>query len=116
MTETIILYSKDVEKVLNYLKNTMSKNKINLSIYNSFLQKIELIKKNPQIGNKIQKKLIPREYILKYEINNLFRLELSNYWRLLYTLTEEDNKIELIAFVIDCIDHNKYNKKFKYKN
>ena len=114
--KVIVVYSKDVEKTLNYLIATKEKNKINKSIYNSFISKLELIKNNPVCGDKIPQIKIPKEYILKNRINNLFRLELSNYWRCLYSLIDEkNNKIEIIAFVIDCIDHNQYNKKFKYK-
>ena len=55
------------------------------------------------------------EYKIKYKISNLFRVELPNYWRMLYTLTEGDTKIEVIAFVLDIMDHKVYNKKFGYK-
>jgi len=34
---------------------------------------------------------------------------------MLYTLTEGETKIEIIAFVIDIINHKLYNKKFSYK-
>jgi len=33
---------------------------------------------------------------------------------MLYTLTEGDTKIEIIAFVLDIINHKDYNKKFGY--
>ena len=117
MTKKVtVLYSKPVEETLTFLEQTKENNKISNSIYNSFLKKIELIKNNPNYGNNIPKSQIPKEYIEKYKINNLFRIELSNYWRCLYTLIDEkENKIEIIAFVIDFLDHDKYNKKFKYK-
>jgi len=56
------------------------------------------------------------EYVEKYGITNLFRVELPNFWRMLYTLTNSESEIEIIAFVLDIIDHKKYNKKFGYKN
>ncbi|MFA5746089.1 MAG: hypothetical protein WCX82_02025 [archaeon] len=117
MTKQVkIRYSEEVKIALNYLIKTKEKNKVNKSIYNSFLKKIELIKENPVCGDHIPKTQIPKEYITNYDINNLFRLELANYWRCLYSLTDKkENKIEIIAFVIDFLDHNKYNKKFKYK-
>lgn len=34
---------------------------------------------------------------------------------MLYTLTDGDTTIEIVAFVLDIIDHKKYNKKFGYK-
>ena len=78
-------------------------------------EKIGLIKENPQYGNPISKKLIPNEYKEKYRITNLFRVELPNFWRMLYALTEGETKIEIISFVLDIIDHDTYNKKFGYK-
>ncbi|HOZ35671.1 MAG TPA: hypothetical protein PLK55_01640 [archaeon] len=117
MTKKVtVLYSKPVEETLTFLEQTKENNKISKSIYNSFLRKIELIKSNPGYGDNIPKPQIPKEYIEKYKINNLFRLELANYWRCLYSLTDKkENTVEIIAFVIDLLDHNKYNKKFKYK-
>ena len=44
-----------------------------------------------------------------------FRVELPGFWRMLYTLTDGESEIEIIAFVLDIIDHKKYNKKFRYK-
>jgi len=34
---------------------------------------------------------------------------------MLYTLTNGETEIEIIACVLDVIDHKKYNKKFGYK-
>jgi len=51
----------------------------------------------------------------KYGVKNLFRVELPHYWRMLYTLTNGESEIEIIAFVLDIIDHKEYNKKFRYK-
>jgi hypothetical protein len=57
-----------------------------------------------------------RGYSSKRNIHaNLFRAELPNYWRMLYTLTGDETKIEIIAFVLDLVDHSTYNKKFSYK-
>jgi len=34
---------------------------------------------------------------------------------MLYTLKDGESEIEIIAFVLDIIDHNEYDKKFGYK-
>lgn len=78
-------------------------------------KKVELIKENIHYGEPIGKDLIPKEYKEKYGITNLFWVELPNFWRMLYSLTNGETKIEIIAFVLDVIDHKKYNKKFGYK-
>ena len=58
---------------------------------------------------------IPDEYKIRYGITNLFRVELPNFWRMLYTLIEGESKIEVISFILDIIDHPNYDKKFRYK-
>lgn len=107
-----IKLSREAEEVYKYL-NANINSKIERSILNSVHKKVELIKLNPHYGDPVPKYLIPREYIIKYGINNLFRIELPNFWRMLYTLTNE-GQIEIIAFVLDIIDHKDYDKKFGY--
>lgn len=70
---------------------------------------------NPHYGNPVPKNLIPEEYKIKYGVTNLFHIELSSFWRMLYTLTNDEMEIEIIAFVLDIIDHKGYDKKFHYK-
>jgi hypothetical protein len=84
-------------------------------ILKSVNQKVELIKDNPHFGDPIAKKLIPKEYVINYNVANLFRVELPAYWRMLYTLTDGESKIEIIAFVLDIINHKEYDQKFGYK-
>lgn len=78
-------------------------------------KKIELLKINPHYGDPIAKNFIPPVYKEKYDVTNLFRIELPNYWRMLYTLTNNETEIEIIAFILDLIDHSAYNKKFGYR-
>jgi len=72
-----------------------------------------IISSNPFYGENAKKDLIPKEYRQKYDADNLFIADLPDYWRMIYTL--ESDEIEIIAFVLDIIDHNEYNKKFKFR-
>jgi hypothetical protein len=112
--ETRVLLSENAAKVLDYLNKESPKSKIEKSILKALKKKTELIKYNPHYGNTISKKLFPKEIIRKYEITNLHRIELPNFWRMLYTIREGENKVEIIAFVIEICDHKKYNKLFRY--
>ena len=85
------------------------KNTEEMQLFNSIKQKIELIKLNPFYGNNIQKHLIPKEY----NVNNLWRVELSQFWRMLYTI--KGDQIEIICFILDILSHPEYNKKFGYR-
>ncbi|MBL7169978.1 MAG: hypothetical protein ISS48_03090 [Candidatus Aenigmarchaeota archaeon] len=110
-----VIFSPEAEEVYNYLNEKAPTSKNEKTILNSLNKKIELIKNNISYGNLIPKKLIPKEYKEKYGVTNLFRVELPNFWRMLYTITEGETEIEIIAFVLDVIDHKKYNKKFGYR-
>ena len=87
------------------------------SVHQSLFRSIERVKgwlkENPFAGDQVKKEQIPDYYLKKYDITNLWRIELSNYWRLLYTI--QSNEIEVIDFVLDILDHEKYNDKFGYK-
>src|SRR3989338_1453649 len=69
-----------------------------------------IISTNPFYGENAKKDLIPKEYKQKYDAGNLFIVDLPDYWRMIYTL--ESDEIEIIAFVLDIIENNNYNKKF----
>ncbi len=109
-----IVLSPQAEEVYKYLNEQSSTSKIERSILNAVNKKIELIKLNPHYGDALAKRLIPQEYIREYEISNLFRVELPNFWRMLYTLTEGESEVEIISFVLDIIDHKDYDKRFGY--
>ncbi|OGI14985.1 hypothetical protein A3K63_03100 [Candidatus Micrarchaeota archaeon RBG_16_49_10] len=72
-----------------------------------------MLKSNPQYGIHIPRKMIPKEYVAKYDANNLWKVNLSGHWRMIYTL--KGSKVDIIAFVLDLVDHNKYSKLFGYK-
>ena len=95
-----------------YLKLKKRKDKEAQIILNSFERIKNILKENPQFGDPIPKRLISRE-LLKKGIKNLYRVELSNYWRMIYTL--EGNEINIFLFVLKIFDHKDYNKFFKYK-
>ena len=82
------------------------------SILNSFERIKNILKQNPQYGNPVAKELIP-EQLKKQGIKNLYRVELSNFWRMLYTL--EGNQVEIFVFILTITDHPTYNKLFGYK-
>ncbi len=79
----------------------------------SINQKRNFVKANPFYGDNIAKDQIPKDYLIKYNAKNLWRVELTNYWRMLYTI--KGDQVEIICFVLDIVDHQEYDKKFGYK-
>ena len=115
MKEVRVILSPDAEEVYKYLIKESKNSKIEKTIFTALIKKVELIKSNIHYGNPIEKNLIPKEYVEKYQIKNLFRVELPNFWGLLYSLVDGETNVEIIAFVLDIVDHDKYNKRFGYK-
>ena len=71
------------------------------------------IKADYKYGDLIPRDLIPKEYKQKYDAANLFIVDLPDYWRMIYTL--ESDEIEIIAFILEYMDHDRYNKLFGYR-
>ena len=69
---------------------------------------------NPEAGKKIPRKLWPKEYIQKYGVNNLWKYNLDQNWRLIYTIT--GNQVNLFLIYLEYMDHKNYNRKFRYKS
>ena len=83
------------------------------TLLNSIKQKIEILKANPEYGTHVQKDRIPKEYVRDYDVNNLWKVDLSGAWRMIYTI--RGNEVEIISLILDIMDHRDYEKKFKYK-
>jgi len=113
--------SSEAEEVYNYLnkevaevKSSGKKRTAEVQIFEAFQKKKELVKVNMHYGEPISKSKIPEKFKVKYGITNLFWVELPHFWRFLYSLTEGDSEIEIIAFVLDITDHKEYEKRFNY--
>ena len=108
-----VRFSPEADRVYKQLREEAAQFKIQRSLFEAINQKETFILADSHYGNPMPKNLIPQEYIEKYDVNNLFRIELPNFWRMFYTLI---NDPEPIAIIIDILDHKQYNKKFGYKS
>lgn len=70
------------------------------------------IKANPKCGIEVPKRLIPKIYIQKYGINNLWKYDLPNAWRLVYSITGDE--VEILAILLEWFPHKEYERRFKY--
>lgn len=82
-------------------------------LFNSIKQKIDLLRDNPEYGIHIPKNKIPKDYIKEYDVNNLWKINLSGAWRMIYTI--RGSEVEIISLILDIMNHKDYNKKFGYK-
>jgi Txe/YoeB family toxin of Txe-Axe toxin-antitoxin module len=101
----VVFVSDDLEDVFNKLDSDDFLKK-------AIIKAIRDLKVNAFCGVQIPKRLIPKDY-KKYFINNLWKYDLPKGWRLIYTVTPE-NEVEIITAILDWFSHKVYEKKFKY--
>ena len=107
MREVFLEYAEDkIKKSVERLEKEDSD--FYRHIRNAFLN----IQEDVNCGIKIPKKLIPKEWIKKYEINNLYWYQLPNAWRFLYSLV--GSKVKVIAIILGCYNHKNYERLFNY--
>lgn len=103
--------SKQVSFADLKLKKAWEKVEIeNKDLFKQLLRAKKDLEENAFCGIQIPKKLTPNKY--QY-VENLWKYNLPNAWRLLYTITTPD-KIEIISVILDWIDHKKYERLFKF--
>jgi hypothetical protein len=74
-----------------------------------------MVKYDIHYGDSVAKERIPLEYKIKYNANNLFRVEIPGFWRFTYTLKNGLTDDEVVVLVLDIMDHEKYDKIFGYR-
>ncbi len=119
MKETVIQFDEEAYKEYQELQDCIANGKAakKKPSYSQLLSSINNalrnIKANHNFGDLIPRKYLSKKTIAKYGTDRIFRVELVGYWRLLYTLIGDEVKI--IAFILEFMDHEKYNKVFGYK-
>lgn len=81
-----------------------------LSSINNAIKNIEL---NHKYGDLIPRKYISKDTIRRYGTEKILRVELIGFWRLLYVIIGD--KVKIVAFILEFMDHKRYNKIFHYK-
>jgi len=65
------------------------------------------------VGEHIRKSLIPTTLKRRYEINNLWRLELPGGWRVLYTIASKPAENPKVS-ILRIVSHKDYDRLFGY--
>ena len=76
------------------------------------LRAIDDLKKNPRCGILIPRRLIPKVYIQKYEVQNIWKYNLPNAWRLIYSI--EEDQVSIMSIIVEWFKHKDYERRFKY--
>ena len=119
--EISVRLSEEADNIYQELNRIVGEEKlkgIDSSFHQILLRSINrvssLLKQNPFAGDQVKKRQIPSKYIQKFDAENVWRIELADRWRLVYTIT--GNQVEITAFVMDIYNHKDYDKVFGYKS
>ena len=105
----VTFVSKELEETFEKLQKGTTEKK---QLYKLINRAISDLKKNPMCGIKIPKKLWPKGYIKKYQIDNLWKYDLPNAWRLIYTIAADE--IRVLGIILEWLPHKKYEQRFRY--
>lgn len=104
----VIFISENLEKAFNSIPEE--------EILKKHIKRaIEDLKINAFSGTQIPKRLFPKEYIQKYKVTNLWKYDLPQGWRIIYTIARE-SEVQLLSVILEFFNHKEYSKRFKYKN
>lgn len=81
-------------------------------LYDWLFRAFEDIENDAFCGIQIPKKLIPKEYLQNNNVHNLWKYNLPNAWRLIYSI--ENQEIVVVSIVLEWMDHKDYERKFNY--
>ena len=74
---------------------------------------IKDIQLNAFCGIQLPKRLFPKEYVRRYNIRNLWKYDLPDGWRIIYTITTP-TKVEILSVILEWFDHKEYERRFNY--
>lgn len=110
MMKAIVFFVEDkVKKRFYALEHGSSEERHLFSVIRATIDKI---KENPFSGLQVPNKQIPKIYLKKYGIDNLWKIDLSSSYRLVYAVASDDEGI--IALIIEWFDHREYERRFRY--
>lgn len=117
--EVVVQFDAEAYKEYLELQRAAADNKPSSSnptyaqLLSSINNAVKNLKSNPFYGDLIPRKYLSKGVVDRYGTDKIFRIELVGYWRLLYTVRGTEAKI--IAFILEYMNHEKYNKIFGYK-
>lgn len=110
MKSEIKFADKKLKESFNKLKDSKTEDK---KIYKWINRALDDLEEDAFCGIQIPKKLIPKTYIDKYGIDNLWKYDLPRGWRLIYSIKGGETLI--VSIILEWMDHDNYEKRFGYK-
>jgi len=80
LPSNVKFFDEKIKKAFEELKNSKNEEK---QLYEFLIRGFNDIEQNAFCGIQIPKRLIPKEYVQKYNVHNLWKYNLPNAWRLI---------------------------------
>lgn len=109
MKARVVLADETLKESLDKLKNAKTEDK---KLYASVNRAFDDLGDDPFCGVQIPQNVIPQVYKRKYGIDNLWKYNLPNAWRLIYSVARDE--VIVIAIILEWMDHTTYERKFEY--
>ena len=109
MKTRVVFADKKVKEAYEKLKDSKTEDK---QLFKWLNRAFDDLAENAFCGIQIPKKLIPKEYLKKYKIDNLWKYDLPKAWRLMYSVVRDE--IIIISIILEWLPHKEYEKRFKY--
>ncbi|MEW5759198.1 MAG: hypothetical protein AB1779_00355 [Candidatus Thermoplasmatota archaeon] len=109
MKSRVVFADKKVKEAYEKLRDSTTEDK---KLYLWLNRAFDDLAENAFCGIQIPKKLIPKEYIKKYGIDNLWKYNLPNAWRLLYSVARDE--VIIISIIIEWLSHKRYERRLGY--
>ena len=105
-----IKYADNIIKLsLEKLKDSKTEDK---KLYKWINHAMDDLEDNAFCGIQIQKRLIPKTYIDKYKIDNLWKYDLPKGWRLIYSVA--NGEIKILSIILEWMSHKDYERRVRY--
>lgn len=105
----VAFINKELEKSYDVLKAGDFEDK---ELYKFITRAKEDLLKEPLSGVRVPSRLIPKEYIKHYGIAALWKYDLPNAWRLIYTIV--GNEVKIVSVILEWLSHKEYERRFNY--
>lgn len=109
MKSKVVFGNEKLKEAYDKLKTSKTEDQM---LHKWITRAIDDLEENSFCGIQIPKKQIPKDYINKFEIDNLWKYDLPKAWRLIYSVS--NGEICIVSIVLEWMSHKDYEKKFKY--
>jgi hypothetical protein len=109
MKSAVYFADEQVQQTFLMLQSGRAEEK---EIFNQLNTAFDMIAMNPFCGIQVPKRLIPKLYITKYGIDNLWKYNFFKNWRLMYSVAGDGTQV--VTLVIEWLSHKEYERRFRY--